>query len=238
MHRQRVRTMDATPIGILMLDTAFPRIPGDMGNAETWPFPVLYRVVRGATARKVVLDGAHGLLPEFLAAARELVREGARAITTTCGFLSIYQAELARAVGVPVATSAMMQVPWVQAMLPPGRRVGLVTVSVSTLTPAHLAGAGVPPDTPIVGIDTAGEFFRVIVNAEKPDLNVALAQQEVVDAARQLLARFPEVGAIVLECTNMPPYAAALQAQTGVPVYDVHSLITWLHAGLCPRRFQ
>ena len=112
-----------------------------------------------------------------------------------------------------------------------------MTVSASTLTPAHLAAAGAPPDTPMMGIDPDGEFFRVIVNAEKSDLDSALAQQDVIDAGRQLLARFPEVGAIVLECTNMPPYAAALQAQTGVPVYDVHSLITWLHAGLCPRRF-
>ena len=226
------------PIGILMLDTAFPRVPGDMGNAATWPFPVLYRVVAGATAKRVVLDGAPGLLPAFVAAARELVGEGAGAITTTCGFLSIHQAELAAAVSVPVATSALMQVPWVQATLPAGRRVGVVTVSASTLTPAHLAGAGVPADIPIAGVEPGGEFFRVIVNAEKRCLDVALAQREVIAAGRTLLARHPDVGAIVLECTNMPPYAAPLQAQTGVPVYDAYSLISWLQAGLHPRRFQ
>ena len=114
------------PLGILMLEARFPRIPGDMGNGTTWPFPVLYRVVRGATPEKVVLKGAAGLLPDFIAAAQDLVRLGAEAITTNCGFLSLFQRELAAAVGVPVATSSLMQVPWVQATLPPGKRVGIV----------------------------------------------------------------------------------------------------------------
>jgi hypothetical protein len=225
------------PLGILMLDARFPRIPGDMGNASTWPFPVLYRVVSGATPEKVVLKGAAGLLPDFIAAAKELVRLGAEAITTNCGFLSLFQQEIAAAVGVPVATSALMQVPWVQATLPPGRRVGLVTVSGSTLSPAHLAGAGVPLDTPLVGTENGDEFFRVLIKAEKDDMDVALAERDVVYAGKELVAGHPDVGAIVLECTNMPPYAAALQAEVGLPVYDIYSMIAWFHTGLRPRVF-
>lgn len=225
------------PLGILMLEAHFPRIPGDMGNGTTWPFPVLYRVVTGASPDRVVLQGAAGLLPDFIAAAQDLVRLGAEAITTNCGFLSLFQRELASAVGVPVATSSLMQVPWVQATLPPGKRVGVVTVSASSLTPAHLAGAGVPLDTPVTGTENGREFFRVLIKAEKDDMDVDLAEQDVVQAARDLVAGHPEVGAIVLECTNMPPYAAAVQAATGLPVYDVYSLITWFHAGLRPRVF-
>src|SRR6188472_3628170 len=141
------------PLGILMLEARFPRIPGDMGNAGTWPFPVLYRVVKGASPERVVLQGAKGLLPDFIAAAKELVDLGAEAITTNCGFLSIFQKEIAAAVGVPVATSSLMQVPWVQATLPPGKRVGIVSVSAQSLTPAHLEGAGVPLDAPIAGTE-------------------------------------------------------------------------------------
>src|ERR1700709_2477615 len=129
------------PLGILMLEARFARIPGDMGNATTWPFPVLYRVVKGASPERVVLQGAAGLLPDFLAAAAELVAVGAEAITTNCGFLSLFQRELAAHVGVPVATSALMQVPWVQATLPPGRRVGVVTISAGSLTAEHLTAA-------------------------------------------------------------------------------------------------
>ena len=225
------------PLGILMLEARFARIPGDMGNAETWPFPVLYRVVRGASPERVVLGGAAGLLPDFIAAARELVEQGAEAITTNCGFLALFQAELAAAVGVPVATSALLQVPWVQASLPPGQRVGVLTVSAGTLTPRHLAAAGVPADTPIVGTEGGREFFRVLIRAEKNDLDLAAAETDILDAGAELIRRHPDVGAIVLECTNMPPYAAALRHALGRPVFDIYALVTWLRAGIRPRRF-
>jgi Asp/Glu/hydantoin racemase len=226
------------PLGVLMLEARFPRILGDMGNAATWPFPVLYRVVPGASPEKVVLKGAAGLLPDFIAAAQELVRLGAEAITTNCGFLSLFQQELAAAISVPVATSSLMQVPWVQATLPPGKRVGLVTVSAATLTPQHLTAVGVPADTPVTGTENGREFFRVLIKAEKEEMDVDLAEQDVVEAALRLVEAHPEVGAIVLECTNMPPYAAAVQAATGLPVYDIYSMITWFHAGLRPRDFR
>ncbi len=224
-------------LGILMLEARFPRIPGDMGNGTTWPFPVLYKVVRGASPEKVVLNGANGLLQDFLDAAEDLVRQGAEAITTNCGFLSLFQKEIAAHVGVPVATSSLMQVPWVQAMLPPGKRVGLVTVSGSTLTPKHLEAAGVPLDIPVVGTENGREFFRVLIKAEKDDMDVDLAEQDILDAGRKLVAEHPEVGAIVLECTNMPPYAAALQRELGLPVYDIYSMVSYFHAGIRPRVF-
>ena len=225
------------PLGILMLDARFPRIPGDMGTAGTWPFPVLYRVVRGASPDRVVLQGARGLLPDFIAAAQDLVAQGAEAITTNCGFLSLFQREIAAATGVPVATSSLLQVPWVQATLPPGRRVGVLTVSQASLTPAHLQAAGVPLDTPMMGTEGGREFFRVLIKAESEDMDVALAEQDILAAGAALVAAHPDLGAIVLECTNMPPYAAALQAALGLPVFDIYSLITWFHAGLRPRRF-
>jgi len=243
MHRDAPRlarggkSIYGAPLGILMLEARFPRIPGDMGNAATWPFPVLFRVVRGASPERVVLEGARGLLPDFVAAARDLVDLGAEAITTNCGFLSLFQAEIAAAVAVPVATSSLMQVPWVQATLPPGRRVGVITVSRASLTPAHLDAAGVPRDVPVEGTEGGQEFFRVLIRAEKQDMDVALAEQDILEAGRRLVARHPEVGAIVLECTNMPPYAAALSEAVGLPVYDITTLVTWFHGGLRPRRF-
>ncbi|MBW6397779.1 aspartate/glutamate racemase family protein [Roseomonas sp. HJA6] len=225
------------PIGILMLETRFARVPGDVGNGGTWPFPVLYRVVRGANAETVVLNGARGLLPAFIEAGRELVELGAEGIATSCGFLSLFQQELAAALGVPVATSALMQVPWVQATLPPGKRVGVVTVRAGSLTPAHLEAAGAPLDTPMIGTEGGQEFHRVLVDGASTDLDLALAEQDIIAAGQTLVARHSEVGAIVLECTNMPPYAASLAEAVGMPVYDVVSLISWLHAGLRPRRY-
>jgi len=198
---------------------------------------VLYRVVKGASPEKVVLNGAAGLLQDFLDAAADLVAQGAEAITTNCGFLALFQKELAAHVRVPVATSSLMQVPWVQATLPPGKRVGVVTVSAKSLTPAHLAAAGVPLDTPIAGTENGREFFRVLILGEKQDMDIGLAARDILDASGELVRRHPEVGAIVLECTNMPPYGHAIQERLGMPVYDVYSLVTWLHAGLRPRDF-
>jgi Asp/Glu/hydantoin racemase len=208
-----------------------------MGNATTWPFPVLYRVVKGASPERVVLNQAAGLLDDFLAAAADLVGQGAEAITTNCGFLSLFQREIAAHVGVPVATSSLIQVPWVQATLPPGKRVGVITVSGGSLTQRHLEAAGVPLDTPFVGTENGKEFFRVLILGEKQDMDVAQAAQDILDAGRSLMARNPDIGAIVLECTNMPPYAHMLREELGVPIYDIYALITWWHAGIRPRDF-
>src|SRR5437870_4777294 len=145
-------------VGILMLETRFPRIPGDMGNALTWPFPVLYKVVPGATPDRVVRHKSAGLTNAFLDAATELAQLGADGITTTCGFLSLYQREIAAHVGVPVATSSLMQIPLIERLLPPGKRVGILTISAASLTREHLAAAGADPATPVVGTDGGREF--------------------------------------------------------------------------------
>ena len=224
-------------LGILMLEAKFPRIPGDMGNARTWPFPVLYKVVRDASPERVVRQRAEGLLPAFLDAAEELVRLGADGITTNCGFLSLFQAELARRVRVPVATSSLMQIPAVQALLPPGKRVGVLTVDARSLTADHLKAAGAPIDTPVMGTEGGREFTRVLIGNEER-LDVAAAEQDLLAAGRTLVAKHKDVGALVLECTNMAPYSAALRDALGIPVYDIVGFIAWFHAGLEPRRFS
>ncbi|WP_245943810.1 aspartate/glutamate racemase family protein [Acuticoccus kandeliae] len=231
------KSIYGAPLGILMLEARFPRIAGDMGNAETWPFPVLLHVVRGASPERIVLNNPLEMLPQFIEAAKDLVDLGAEAITTNCGFLALMQAELSAAVGVPVATSSLIQVPWVQAILPPGKRVGVVTVSASTLTPRHFQSVGAPVDTPTRGTENGREFFRVIIKGEKDTLDIDMAEADIVEAGRALVEANPDIGAIVLECTNMPPYAAALQQAVGLPVYDIYSMITWFHAGLRPRVF-
>jgi Asp/Glu/hydantoin racemase len=220
-------------IGVLMLDTRFPRIPGDMGNATSFPFPVRYHRVAGADPDLVVRRGAEGLLPAFVDGARELEREGVGAITTNCGFLVKYQAELAAAVRVPVLTSSLLLVPLVHRMLPVGQRVGIMTVNAATLTRAHLTGAGIASDVPlaVIGMETEKEFTRVLLDNEL-ELDIDLAREEHVRVARRLVGEHPDVGAIVLECTNMPPYAADIQRETGRPVFDIRSLVTMVHDAL------
>jgi Asp/Glu/hydantoin racemase len=223
-------------VGILMLDAKFPRIPGDMGNATTWPFPVHYRVVRGASPDRVVRQGAEGLLDIFIDAAKELVADGVDGITTNCGFLSLFQKELATAVQVPVATSSLMQVGLVNATLPPNKRSGILTISASNLTEWHLAAAGVPNNTP-VGTTEGGREFTEAILGNALELDVDAARADNVEAATALVESHPEIGALVLECTNMTPYAADIRAAVHCPVFTVESFVSWFHSGLVPRRY-
>jgi len=223
-------------LGILMLEARFPRIPGDMGHAGTWPFPVLYKVVKGASPQRVVAEKAEGLLPTFVEAAKELEALGADGITTNCGFLSLYQKQLASAVTVPVATSSLMQVPMIQSVLPAGKRVGVITVSAASLARDHLVAIGLDPSLPVVGTDGGREFTRVLIGNELT-MDVAAAEQDILDAGDALVREHPGIGAILLECTNMVPYARALRDRLGLPVYDIYSFMLWFHAGLAPRDF-
>src|SRR6266853_1102754 len=191
-------------VGILMLDTRFPRIPGDMGNASTFPFPVLYHRVRGASPELVVRRGQQELLPSFIEGARALEREGVRAVTTNCGFLAKFQSEVAVSVSIPVFTASLMLGPLVHRMLPPKKAVGIMTVDASSLRPDHFTGAGITKDIPVViaGMETEKEFTRVLLD-DQLELDVEVARQEHLTVARRMLAAHPEIGALVLECTNM-----------------------------------
>ncbi|MEM7047500.1 MAG: aspartate/glutamate racemase family protein [Pseudomonadota bacterium] len=223
-------------VGVLMLEARFPRILGDMGHAQSWPFPVHYRVVRGATPDLVVRRRAEGTLDAFIDAARTLVADGVRGITTNCGFLSLFQEELSRAVAVPVLTSSLMQVAMVNRLLPPGKRAGILTINQSSLTPEHLHNAQVPEGTPIATTEGRREFTRVILQDE-PEMDIAAARQDNIDAAGELAAN-QQVGAIVLECTNMTPYVFDIARTTNLPVFSIFNLVRWMHEGLTPPSFS
>ena len=211
-------------LGVVMLDTRFPRLAGDIGNPATFSFPVRYRVVAGASPSRVVLSADRSLLVPFIAAAQALEAEGCAAIATSCGFLALFQRELQAGVGVPVWTSSLLLLPELQAALPAGRRVGVVTADAASLTAAHLAAAGAAEDTPVEGLSPDSPFHATLLD-NRPELDAGLAEAATVAAALRLANRFQELGAIVLECTNMPPYAEAVRAATGLPVHDITTLI-------------
>ncbi|WP_321896182.1 aspartate/glutamate racemase family protein [Paraburkholderia heleia] len=220
-------------VGVLMLDTRFPRFPGEIGNARTWSLPVQFKIVRGATPERVVERNGEGLLLPFIEAAQELIDLGVSGITTSCGFLALFQKDLSEALPVPVATSALLQAPFVQAMLPAGRRVGILTFNAQALTKKHLAAVGVDPATPIEGMPSDSLFRQVFSDSGKTAYFTIL-EAEMVRAANSLVMRHQDIGAIICECTNMPPFAAAIGAATGLPVFDIVTLIRWFMLGLQP----
>ena len=215
-------------IGILMLATHFPRVPGDIGNATSFPFPVVYRVVREATAETVVNQQSPALIEPFCRAARELEAEGCKCIVTSCGFMAIFHKEIAAAVNIPVISSSLLQVRLVSSMLAPGKKVGIITAKAPALGEKHFRGVDISDvDKVVYGIedtDFGQTFFK---DCDYIDLD--LAKEEMVKVGQKMLAEHPDVGAIVLECTNMPPFTKALQESTGLPVFDVINLIHYVH---------
>ena len=231
------QTVYGHAIGIMMLKTQFPRIPGDVGNALTFPFPVRYRIVEQASPARVARQKAEGLLEPFIAAARELVAEGVRAITTSCGFLAIHQKALADAVEVPVFASALLQVPWIYPMLRRDQKVGIITADGRYLSREHLEGVGAA-DIPLVlrGLEEGQEFTRAFVE-NRLTLDTDQAQADVLRVARQMIEEHPEIGAFVLECTNLPPYAQPVQQAVRRPVFDIVTLTHWVYHGLVRTAF-
>lgn len=223
------------PLGILRLDTRFPRLYGDAGNSATWPFPVRIRTVVGANPERVVRGNAEGLLDAFIAAGRALADEGVCGITTTCGFLCLHQQAIAAALPVPFASSSLLQYTLAARLAAP-RAVGILTIERASLTPGHLAAAGIPDDVAIGGIAPDAHLARALLDGEEV-LDAALARDDMLAAAERLVAAHPRLGALLLECANMPPYASLLAQRLGVPVYDWHSLVRWFVAGLAPRQF-
>ena len=213
-------------LGLLMLDTRFPRVPGDVGHPSTFPFPVRWRVVPGAAPAAVVRGDDPALLAPFLAAADALVRDGVAAIATSCGFLALWQRELQAALPVPVWSSALLAIADL-----PDRRCGVITIEAASLTPAHLAGVGADPATPVEGITAGSPLHRTLLE-DRTELDAADAQAQVLAAARRLLAREPGIDTLVLECTNLPPYADALRRATGLPVHDIVTLLNARMAAL------
>jgi aspartate/glutamate racemase len=231
------KTVYGGTVGVCMLDTQFPRIHGDIANARTWSVPVHYRVVPGATPKQAVYDEGKEILNGFIDAAKELVRMGADGITTNCGFLSLFQEKMAEAVNVPVATSSLMQVQMVQSLLPKNKKVGIMTIHKPSLKEAHLKAANVPLNTPIIGTENGKEFTRVIINDEK-EMDIDLARQDHLDAAEELIKINSNIGAIVMECTNMSPFAADVRKKFGIPVFNIYTFIEWFQSGLLPTRFN
>jgi hypothetical protein len=208
-----------------MLETRFPRVVGDIGNPATFGFPVRYAVVAGASPQRVVRERDPSLLRPFIEAGLALIGQGATALTTSCGFLVLFQRELQAALPVPVWTSSLLLLPQLQAALPAGRSVGVVTVDAPSLSAEHLRCAGASADVPVEGLAAGCAFQRTLLD-DKPLLDVEAARQATVDAALALVNRCRDVAVIVLECTNMPPYADAVRAATGCEVHDITTLLT------------
>jgi Asp/Glu/hydantoin racemase len=220
-------------IGILMLNTTFKRILGDIGNPTTFNFPVLYETVQEANPGRVVREADRSLVSNFIESARQLELKGVKAITTSCGFMAAFQNELRANLKVPVFTSSLLQVPMISMMLRQKQQVAIITANSRFLSDSHLKAVGITDEMNIVmaGMENESYFPRVYSNKpiESIDSNQEKIEAELIKVGKELRTRNPEVGAIVLECTNLPPFAKALKKAVGVPVFDIVTLINMVY---------
>lgn len=239
--------LSGIPIGILCLETYYGRPPGHIRNASTFQYPVMYRVIKGATAMRVVKKADRELLNPFIEAAQELEREGVLAITASCGFLALFQEELTDSVSIPVFTSSLIQIPLIHRMLRRSQQVGILTANKSTLTEAHLKaiGAGGVPVC-VAGMDDQQEFCDVVIEGRREDLDLKRLEEEVMTVVAGMAGSCPEMGALVIECTDLPPFAHLIQQKLNLPVFDIvtltnmvyESLVRVPYTGIMPKRLD
>lgn len=220
---------EGAALGILMLDTNFPRIVGDVGNRLSYKYPVLLRTVRGATVQRVVYDADPLLLDQFIEGAQDLEAQGAAAITSSCGFLSLLQDSVAKAVSVPVFLSSLLQVPMAYALT--RRRVAILTANSERLTEEVLRCAGIDHNIPLAisGLQDTPVFRESILN-DGTNLRREAIEQEVLERANMLCEQYPDIGAFVFECHNLAPYAKRVQQATGRPVFDIIDFANWIYS--------
>jgi hypothetical protein len=237
---RRGRLSYGTAIGVLMLECDIPFVPGDVGNASTYDFPVQYLLVPGATGDAVIVRQDPVLVPAFIAAAQQLVAQGVRAITGDCAYMGAYQQAVADAVEVPVFLSSLMQVQLVQSMLRRRDKLAVLVANGQTVSDRLLEPVGIVGDVRercvFRGLEDRPHFREAILE-ESGELDVALMEAEMVQTARELVAEDPSIGAFLLECSDMPPYSAAVQRATGLPVFDWIGFINYVHQAVDARPY-
>ena len=217
------------PKGLLQLEG----LPGNSTNSASYEYAVRFHRVSGANVRTILEKPSQAVLRTMIADARMMVSQGIRAITTSCGFNAIFQRELARAVGVPVFTSSLLQVPFARQIHGPESEICIITANANALGPEHLKSVGIASTDGlhIAGLEQCAEWSRMFC---EPDAEIDLdaIENEVLGTTSRMLEKHPGIRAFVLECTDLPPYSSAIRHQSGRPVFDFITMVNYLHSTL------
>lgn len=223
-------------IGIVVLDLWYPYMPGNVANASTFNFPVTYKVLKGSTGPQIT-SADPALLDMIVEEGKELERQGARALIGACGYFANYQKDAAAALDIPVFLSSILQVPVIRRGLKPNQKVGIICAVAPALTPKLLSQCGVDnlSEVVIAGAQDLSEFRNIIDCTGHFDSYKL--EQQLVGLAKEFVTKNPDIGAILLECSDMPPYAWAIQNAIKLPVFDFITLINWVQNAVVRRPF-
>ncbi|KAJ4368744.1 hypothetical protein N0V83_005826 [Neocucurbitaria cava] len=229
---------ELAPIGFLAVECFFERPPGDPFNERTWPFPLIRELVPGSKESQLVIKDQYddAFYDRFVEAGKRLAERGAIGLMTSCGFLAMAQPRLAERLPIPIATSALIQIPSILAWLPKNQLVGIITYNGEQLGDLHMKQLSVDPTRVKIRGATPGGHLQNLVREKVPGYPKDELTQELVEATEALIkdcsAKGETIGAVVLECTQMPPFGPAIQEKLGVPVYDVYTMGMWFYSGL------
>ncbi len=218
-------------IGILMMDTVFPRLVGDIGNARTYKVPVKYYTVRNVSTEKMNASNAERLLlTPFIEAARELEREGCKAITTSCSFLTGFQKQLADAVNIPVFTNTLILAPFIHTMLNSKLKIGIFTECADLLQEDYfnqLGWSGNQIPVCISGMPEDSPFSKLFIH-DKLEEDLEVLENCIREMTIKHMEEHPDTGAILLECTNFAPFTNLIQNISGLPVFGINQLLEYI----------
>ena len=225
-------------IGILLNEEATRGVPGFLANKDTFSFSVKVKEVSGVYSRNLI-EGDVTLLEAYIKAAKELENEGVKAITGNCGFLARFQQELRKVLSVPFFSSSLLLVPLIYFMLPKTQKIGIITFDSSKLSEIHFNACGWSiKDIPVVIKGLQKKPSWAVFLEKRFSIPKYQYERELIEVGIEIVKESPSIGAIVLECTALPPFAKALQEAISVPIFDITTLVTFVHDALVRQSFS
>jgi hypothetical protein len=233
-------------LGIIILDDVYPGFPGDVRNASAFPFPIQYEIAEGVDIWALVHKEDKSPCREPIRrAAKKLEKMGCRAIAAECGYFAYFQKDVAGYVDVPVFMSSLLQVPWAQQLIGSDKVVGILAARKAQLRDAHLEAVGVQVGSNYVvaGAEDDGrcaEFENLWYAPKRPDPPEAYydkAEREFVGVAVDFCNAYPNMGAMMLECTGMQPFARAVQREIDIPVFSWGTLLDYAYSVVVHRDY-
>lgn len=218
------------PIGILCLESYFPKMRGHLRNPRTYNFPTVTKVLKGLDIPKLLFNPSKEMIVPLIQAAQELEKEGVKAITGSCGFMALFQKEIAESVNIPVFMSSLLQLPIIRIMHGEKANIGILTASKKALGSKHLEACSVDYDSvSIEGMEGNPEFWETVIEGKRFDFNLPALEKEIVGTALRFI-NDKKLDALLLECTDLPPFAKQIQQNSNIPVYDINSLMQLVHS--------
>ena len=230
--------MSGYSVGIVYIEDVFyPLVPGNVVNAYTYDFPVRMRGVPNLGIERL-FAGDPTIADDIIALGEYMIeKEGIRALCSACGFFGNFHKQVAEALDIPVALSSLVQVPWIRSTIKSSQKIGVLTANAESLTPQIWESCGIEDPGQLIIKDLCYEQEFSAIRQYRGEFDNSIVKEEVVGKALALLEEEEDIGAILLECSDMPPYAYAIQQATQLPVFDFITLIKWLHNGTTQRPY-